>query len=109
MNTYLKEKYNSSQWISFLARFFPQIDSQKNKNTNMQRTNTIALSTPVQSSEISPEFVEWLTYEKADAVRHQRRTFKATIMLAMAIVLFLLKEQSHWVADLLNLDSLAAG
>lgn len=75
----------------------------------MQATNTIAFSTPVHSTEISPEFVEWLTNEKADAIRHQRRIFKATMMLAIAIVLFLLKEQSHWVAGLLNLDAYAAG
>ena len=75
----------------------------------MQQANTVADTTPFQSTEVSPEFVEWLTNEKADAIRHQRRIFKATMMLAAAIVLFLLKEQSHWVAGLFNLDAYAAG
>lgn len=75
----------------------------------MSQTSTTSLNSSFQSTEISPEFVEWLTNEKADAVRHQRRFFKATLVLALAIVLFLLKEQSHWVAGLLNLDAYAAG
>ncbi len=75
----------------------------------MQQTSTISNSIPFQSTEISPEFVEWLTNEKDDAIRHQRRIFKATLMIAAAIVLFLLKEQSEWVAGLLNLDAYAAG
>ena len=75
----------------------------------MKRANTIADTTPSLSSEISPEFVEWLTNEKADAVRHQRRIFKATMMIAVAIVLFLLKEQSEWIASILDLDAYAAG
>ena len=82
---------------------------EKDKNTNMQQTSTISNSIPFQSTEISPEFVEWLTNEKVDAIRHQRRIFKATLMIAAAIVLFLLKEQSEWVAGLLNLDAYAAG
>ncbi len=75
----------------------------------MSETSTTNLSTPIQSTEISPDFVEWLTNEKADAILHQRRIFKATVMIALAIVLFLLKEQSHWVADILNLNAYAAG
>ena len=75
----------------------------------MSVTNAITEQVSFQSTEVSPEFVEWLTNEKADAVRHQRRIFKATLMIAFAIVLFLLKEQSHWVAGLLNLDAYAAG
>lgn len=75
----------------------------------MQLTNTITKEASVYPSNLSPEFAEWLMNEKADAIRHQRRILKATMMLAVAIVLFLLKEQSHWVACLLNLDSLAAG
>jgi hypothetical protein len=74
----------------------------------MQLTSTTANSNSVLPSEVSPEFLEWLTNEKADAVRHQRRIFKATLMIAFAIVLFLLKEQSNWVADILNLDASVA-
>lgn len=75
----------------------------------MQQANTIAENPSFLPSEVSPEFVEWLTNEKVDAVRHQRRIFRATMMLAIAIVLFLLKEQSEWVAGLLDLDAYAAG
>jgi len=75
----------------------------------MQQANTIASSDSFHPSDVSPEFVEWLTNEKADAVRHQRRIFRATMMIAFAIVLFLLKEQSEWVAGLLDLDAYAAG
>ncbi len=60
-----------------------------------------------QPTNVSPEFAEWLAYEKADAVRHQRRIVKATVMLAVAIVLFVLKDNSQWVAELLNLDAYA--
>ncbi|GEM_PF-4422716 len=75
----------------------------------MQQANTIAKIDSFHPSDVSPEFVEWLTNEKADAVRHQRRIFRATMMIAFAIVLFLLKEQSEWVAGLLDLDAYAAG
>ncbi|MCF8244341.1 MAG: hypothetical protein K9J37_06005 [Saprospiraceae bacterium] len=75
----------------------------------MSQSSTTSLNSSFQSTEISTEFVEWLTNEKADAERHQRRIFKATLMIAFAIVLFLLKEQSEWVAGLLNLDAYAAG
>ncbi|MBK9015268.1 MAG: hypothetical protein IPM82_15065 [Saprospiraceae bacterium] len=75
----------------------------------MQRANTIAKNSSVHPYDISPEFVEWLTNEKAEAIRHQRRIFKATVMIAFAIILFLLKEQSEWVAGLLDLNAYAAG
>lgn len=74
----------------------------------MQQTSTAANSDNILPTEVSPEFLEWLTNEKADAVRHQRRIFKATLMIAFAMLLFLLKEQSHWVAGMLNLDTLMA-
>jgi hypothetical protein len=74
----------------------------------MQRTNTIANPDNFLPSEVSPEFLEWLTNEKADAVRHQRRILKATLMIAFAMLLFLLKEQSHWVAGMLSLDTFVA-
>ena len=73
----------------------------------MQQANTIAGNTTFHPSDVSPEFIEWLTNEKADAIRHQRRILKATMMLAVAIVLFLLKEQSEWVATILDLDAYA--
>ena len=53
----------------------------------MQRANTIAKNSSFHPSDVSPEFVEWLTNEKADAIRHQRRIFKATVMIAFAIIL----------------------
>lgn len=74
----------------------------------MQAANTIAENTPVFPSNVSPEFVEWLTYEKADAQRHQRRIMKATAMLALAIVLFIIKDNPEILAGLFNLDAYAA-
>ncbi len=74
----------------------------------MQGANTIAKNSSFHPSDLSPEFAEWLTNEKEDAVRHQRRIVKATMMIAVAIVLFLLKEQSEWVAGLLDLDTYVA-
>jgi len=75
----------------------------------MQRTSTTSSLGFTDPSDVSPEFLEWLTNEKADAVRHQRRIFKATLMLALAVVFFLLKEQSEWVAAVLNLDGSLPG
>ncbi|MCC6723846.1 MAG: hypothetical protein IT258_05010 [Saprospiraceae bacterium] len=70
-------------------------------------SNTIR-NTSFQPSNVSPEFAEWLANEKDDAVRHQRRIFKATLLLAVAIVLFVLKDNSQLIAGLLNLDAYAA-
>ena len=74
----------------------------------MQTANTIAENTSVFPSNVSPEFVEWLTYEKADAHRHQRRIMKATVMLAVAVVLFIIKDNPEILAGLFNLDAYAA-
>ena len=73
----------------------------------MLQANTIADTTSVIPSNISPEFAEWLTYEKADAARHQRRIMKATAMLALAITLFILKDNPEIIAGLLDLDAYA--
>jgi hypothetical protein len=69
-------------------------------------SNTISNSS-FQPTNVSPEFAEWLACEKADAVRHQRRIIKASAMLALAIVLFVLKDNSEWLAGLLDLDAYA--
>jgi uncharacterized membrane protein len=105
------EKQFWCAWFLFLARFFVNkcLQEKQKTRTTMQRTNTNSEDTAVLPSEISPEFAEWLMNEKADALRHQRRIFKATMMLALAIVLFLLKQESEWVAGLLDLDAYAAG
>ncbi len=69
-------------------------------------SNTIT-STSYHPSNVSPEFSEWLANEKADAVHYQRRIIKATLMLALAIVLYVLKDNSQLIAGLLDLDAYA--
>ncbi len=70
------------------------------------RSNTIT-STSYRPTSVSPEFAEWLANEKADAVRHQRRIIKATMLLAAAIVLYVLKDNTHLIAGLFDLDAYA--
>jgi hypothetical protein len=73
----------------------------------MQATNTA--TSPSSPTDFSPEFAEWLINAKEDAARHQRRIVKASFMIVIATVLFLLKEQPEWVASLLGMaDSVVA-
>ncbi|MBI5914686.1 MAG: hypothetical protein HY842_04865 [Bacteroidetes bacterium] len=59
--------------------------------------------------DFSPEFTEWLVNEKADARRHQMRILKASLLIAIGSILFLLKQQPEWIAGIFDLGNFAAG
>lgn len=60
-----------------------------------------ALQAPtVDTSELSPEFIDWLESEKADAREHQHRIVKATALVVIGLILFLLKQQPTAFAGL---------
>ncbi len=58
------------------------------------------------STELSPEFLEWLDGEKQDSLRHQLRIFKATLLMLFGTALFLLKLQPNWLFDILGVAEL---
>lgn len=59
-------------------------------------------NTPVEPTELSPEFLDWLEHEKADSTR--RMTFvQASILIFLGTALFLLKQQPDWFNDIFGI------
>jgi hypothetical protein len=69
----------------------------------MKQVNNIHITTPAEpTTDLSPEFLEWLHKEKADSYRRVS-AIQATVLIILGTTFFLIKQQPDWFSDIFGL------